>query len=135
MMTMDSVERWRTVVVAVNKHVSLTLGELVDGWQQHVQRFVAELDTDPHDRTTWGVHDYIGALHLRDAVERGLALLQDGEQADAIRHVTPVDRKLEEQTEPDEAALLGVFPSDSSGGSWWWHRVPTRGPIRTELGR
>lgn len=131
---MNSEKQWRAVVIALNPHVSLTMGELLDGWRAHVRRFVAELDAAPADRATWGAHDYIGALHIREALERGLALLQDQDREDAKRQVADTDRDLEAQTEPDPSGLLNGFLSpESTSDSWWWHRVPSRGPVRDEL--
>lgn len=133
-MTMDSEKRWQALEVALNPHVSLTIGELIDGWRAHVRRFVAELDAAPANRAAWGAHDYIGALHIREALERGLALLQDEDRDDAMRQVAEADRKLRAHTEPDRSGLLDGFLSpEPTRDSWWWHRVPSRGPVRYEL--
>lgn len=133
-MKMDTERRWRSIEVALNPKVSLTIGELFDGWRAHVHRFVAELDAVPADRAVWGAHDYIGALHIREALERGMALLQDDDRNDAMHQVSETDREFAAQTEPDRSRLVNGFLSpESTGDSWWWHRVPSRGPVRYEL--
>ena len=125
---------WPALVVALNAHVSLTMRELVEGWQAHVRRFLVEFDSDPGDRDVWGVHDYIGALHLRDALERGLDLLGGIERDDAALQVGDTDRQLKAKTEPDHDGLIYRHVSPAEGGDgWWWRRIPVAGPVRDEL--
>lgn len=125
---------WRTIEVPLNLHVSLTLGELVDGWLVQVRRFTIEMDSYPDDRRVWAAHDFIGALHLRDALERGLDLVSDHDREDVLGHLGKADRDFEAFTEPDQAELLkGVLFDEPIGECWWWKRVPTRGPVRDEL--
>lgn len=133
-MNRDPGPSWRRVVVAVNPHVSLTLGELVDGWEAHVQRLAAELGAESGDRTTWGAHDYLATLTIRESIALGLSLVQEGERTHVIGQVAVTDREFEEFTEPDRRELLRtLLPSDLRHKSWWWHRVPKGGPVRYDL--
>ena len=109
------------------------MGELVDGCR-HSSTFLAELDSAPDNRDVWGAHDYIGALHLRDALDRGLGLLSGTERDDAARRIGNADRELEAQTEPDQDGLIHGLVSNVEGGDgWWWQRIPVRGPVRDEF--
>lgn len=131
---MTSEPRWRSLEVPVNTTVSLSMGELLDGWRIQVRRFLSELDSDRDDRGVWGAHDYIGALHLRDALERGLALVGEAERDAAAVLVGKTDREFEGLTEQDRSELLDRFlVAEPSGESWWWKRVPIRGPVRVDL--
>ncbi|WP_134765113.1 hypothetical protein [Nocardioides sp. 1609] len=133
-MTMASKKQWQTVSVALNPYVSLSMGELLDGWRSHVRRLSVELDAETSDRATWGAHDYAAALHIREAFERGLALLQAQDRADAKREVADSDQYLQTRTEPDVGGLLNeLLSAEATSDSWWWHRVPKRGPVRDEL--
>lgn len=110
----------------------MSLGELADGWSAHVRRIIDEFDARQEDRTTWGAHDYVAALHLRDAIERGLQMLDESSRAAALDQVAATDQEFSDQTEDDQGTLLSAFLG-SSGDAWWWQRIPVRGPIRSEV--
>jgi hypothetical protein len=118
----------------MNLHVELALGELLDGWAAHIRRFHDESKRSCADRDTWGTHDYVAALNLRDALERGLGLLGNGDRVAALQEMTELDQHFEALTEPDASALLRAYAVDGIPDThWWWHRVPKRGPVREEL--
>ncbi|WP_148616436.1 hypothetical protein [Nocardioides rubriscoriae] len=128
-------DEWRAAVVALNPDVSLSMGELVAGWDSHIRRIIAELDAKQNDQTVWGIYDFIAALHLRDAVERGLKALHGSPFAAAFAEVAALDQRFVDHTERDHHALLHAFlaAEQPRSDAWWWHRVPTRGPIRFDL--
>ena len=130
---MDS-QAWRNTRVYLNAHVQRSMGELVDGWVAHVERIVAELGADGGDRTVWGVCDYVAALHLRDAVERGLQALGRAPLA-VVSEVAAIDRLFIDNTEEDRNALLASYMvvERTSSNGWWWRRVPSTGPIAFDL--
>lgn len=112
--------------------------ELVEAWQQHVDKIDAERDLSGTDPSVWGAHDLPAALYLRDRVQRALEdsnlAVQDRNQLSA--EVSRVDQRFQTATVEDTDHLLGrLLSEDVSGRSWWWHRVPTSGPIVEELRR
>jgi len=111
-----------------------TLAELVDGWVQHVDRLHGERHSATEHPHVWGAHDYLAALHLRTMVASGL-----GQQGTAVREVadtlmTKADDKFLSFTEPDPEHVVERFANQRHDDSeWWWHRIPTSGPVRVEL--
>lgn len=131
---MDKNQNWRDAVVFLDGGATLSLGELVEGWCAHVRRLIAELDAGPEDLWVWGIHDYVAALILREAVERGLKLLAEPARAAVGAEVSLADETFETYTELDQESLLQhVLPPGQEHDSWWWGRIPVRGPARTEL--
>ena len=53
--------------LAVNYGRRLTVGQLVDGWAKQVHRLFAEA-LPPETEQTWGIDDFVGALHWRSIV-------------------------------------------------------------------
>ena len=101
--------------------------DLVDSWARHVRRFARESSGADFD-SSWGVYDYIAALHIRDAVARGL-----GDQPDLPPPVAAADELLRRFTEPDHDRLLQRAEPDAPRDPWWWQRVPSAGPVATDL--
>lgn len=125
---------WQGEAVPLNEEISYTLGELIDGWRVHVHRLVAEIDFSA-DRGTWGAHDYIAALHIRDAAERGITALPDEIRTEPMNQLLAIDSNFAEHTEPDDIGQLGTFMSpESINDGWWWRRLPPAGPVRREIG-
>lgn len=99
--------------------------ELVDSWCRHVLRLAREADAEDAD-LAWGVHDYVAALCIRDAVDEGL-----GGQGAVPATIEIADELFLRFTRPDDQDRLRLVepPRDQ----WWWHRVPTTGPVAAEL--
>jgi hypothetical protein len=98
---------------------------LVDSWARHVLRLANE-SKEPESVDTWIAHDYLAALYIRDAVERGLL----GETNPAVQ-VT--DALLLTFTQTDEFGLLKLLDDEVPRDPWWWRQVPSAGPIADEL--
>jgi hypothetical protein len=115
--------------------------ELLDplvGWQYHVERFARELDTpESADDLVWNGDDWVGALVMRDAVEKALGQLSTASRHKVDAWLAGVDDSFRQMTEPlaDPDSLRrhsvkeGVRPSDG----WWWTRTPLRGPVKRDL--
>lgn len=114
----------------------LAMGQVADGWRQHVERFQDELPKTLDDRTVWGAHDWAAALYLRDALSRAQGELRATERDLAEQAIAEADEQYREMSELDDDGLLFRFlmelkPADPRG--WWWRMIPKRGPVREEL--
>jgi hypothetical protein len=135
MLTADERGRLEAVVVDLGHDHRRSLAVLVRGWAEHVDRLVAERDLDPDDGSRWTPHDLVAALYLRDFVERGLRDLPEDLAALGRRVVNPIDAAFDGFTAPDPEGLLRPWLSDDEplGDGWWWHRVPSSGPVAHDL--
>lgn len=107
-----------------------TLGDRIENWGAHVLRICREADlVDLHD--PWGVHDFVAALYIRDAVERGLSSVSWEGEPPAL--VGAVDDLLRSASEPVPEGSLSIVHPDVPRMPWWWQLQPRRGPIREEL--
>jgi hypothetical protein len=127
-------ERLEAVVVDMGYGNTRPMSALVQGWADHVDRFIAERDLDPDDRDRWTPDDFVAALYIRGFVEKGLRALPDDLAAVARRAIEPVDAAFTEFTAPDADGLLGRWlPPEEHGEGWWWGRVPVAGPVAHDL--
>lgn len=122
--------------VRVSRDRTLTMQDLVDGWQRHVTRLMEEMRVLVGEET-WGAHDYFAALSLRDHIESGRSGLSNEEDALIHASVAGSDELLRSITEEDLDGLLIRYgePEVSLSTRWWWNRVPTEGLVREELER
>lgn len=109
-----------------------TLRQLVRDWHMEVARII-----DAQSRTdagAWNADDFVGALHARDRIERGI-LDKPADVRDAVSLETRVvDTAFEAVTVEDGTSIVlrfGGLPGEAR--NWWWHRLPARGSIREEL--
>jgi hypothetical protein len=114
-----------------------SLEQLVDGWNRHVERLVAEgtrhMSEDSPETVLWGVHDYAAALHLRDLVE-GASHNPSTMQTELAERLRSADAKFISFTKKDLAGWLPrAIPEAGSRPEWWWRRIPKRGPVVDEL--
>lgn len=106
--------------------------DLALGWAQHVVRLKGEAVGATPSELAWNAWDYVAALVLRELCETHL--LKSGRAgADARRIVAATDELLRSFTEDDPRGAVRRFADDDAGAGWWWSRIPTSGPIRTEL--
>ncbi|WP_439902365.1 hypothetical protein [Microbacterium azadirachtae] len=116
---------------------SVAMGQLVRGWRQHVERFERELPKTLEDHTVWVTHDWVAALHIRDALFRAESELLTKEERDhAEKVIAEIDDIFREISEPDVRGLLSRFLMDMhprGTREWWWGMIPKRGPVREEL--
>lgn len=116
-----------------------SLEDLVDGWDRHVRRLVAEgplrMSDDSPERVLWGVHDYAAALHLRDFVD--IASQKTGEVPGGLgNRLAAADNNFRTFTRKDLAGWLPrAIPEAASRSGWWWRRIPNHGPVADELRR
>jgi hypothetical protein len=129
---MSQIDHLRQRVVALPHGRTKELGELIDGWTQQVERLASEaLDRDTK-ADAWGVHDYIGALHLRDLVANVVAKFESDEAVAVETALRAADSNLRSFTEPDAGGLIVTVAAGDHGSGWWWKRIPVRGPVRRE---
>jgi hypothetical protein len=127
-------ERLAAVVVDIGNGHERPLSDLIQGWADHVDRFIAERDVDPDDRRRWTPDDFVAALFIRDFVEGGLRGLPRDLVAATQRVIDRVDAAFSEFTAPDSEGLLGRWlPVEEFGEGWWWGRVPMAGPVARDL--
>lgn len=113
---------------------SLTMQELIHGWERHVSRLAAEMPGPTTDES-WGAHDYFAALNLRDLIESARSELDDDQDLLVDFRVTIADEALRAMTDEDHEGLVTRFGQRDprSVSRWWWHRVPRKGLVRAEL--
>ena len=111
---------------------TVVLSDMVDAWAVHVVRLFRELDTSVAETpSAWGAHDLVAALYARDRVKAGLDTCPGVDGTLAVVEAT--DELFRCFTVEDERDLLGLVGYDIPRAPWWWRRVPTRGPVATEL--
>jgi hypothetical protein len=111
-----------------------TLAELVDGWVQHVDRLHREQRATARDPYAWGAHDYLAALHLRTMVASAVGHHGTAIREAADRLLAATDEEFMSFTEPDPVHVVESFAGQRCNDSeWWWHRIPSSGPVRSEL--
>lgn len=135
-LTAGELSALRAVVVEVGPDRQIDISSALESWRLHVEKMVGDLDLPDTDRAVWGAHDLLAALSMRNFVQRGLDMMDDGLAAKVKPLLLKLDEKFVSFTEEDEMALIGKvddLPSDSD--YWWWRRIPVRGPIRRELDR
>ncbi|HTU87279.1 MAG TPA: hypothetical protein VMF57_16990 [Solirubrobacteraceae bacterium] len=101
--------------------------DLADSWAGHVLRFIRE-GSSTDVEACWGAHDYVPALIIRDALQRGLP---DPTSPPAFIDIT--DQMFRSFTQPDEHADLRLVDHDHPHDEWWCRRIPKAGPIAAEL--
>ena len=114
---------------------SASLRSVVDSWTQHVTRLYAERHNDlARNPSSWGAHDYLAALYIRDRVAIGLAQAPLEVANIAQARVTSADRLFLSYAEPDTTDILSRFERvEHDDSAWWWKRIPATGPAREEL--
>ena len=109
------------------------LVDLIDDWAGRVLKlFYDSRETDRDVFHEWGADDLVGALYLRDAVDRGLATLRARHLSGDIAAVRAIDELFRSMTIEDDRGLTVVEP-DAPLSPWWWKRVPSRGPVVVEI--
>ena len=117
-----------SVVEAEGRRTSLA--DLASGWAAHVNRFELESGLSWDDAAAWTEHDFVGALHLRDRLARALDQAPTAERQLAEGVLVGVDSRFKGFTGPDSRRLLArVLPGEELGTSWWWQRIPLKGPV------
>ncbi|SDJ32119.1 hypothetical protein SAMN05444157_2813 [Frankineae bacterium MT45] len=119
------------VVVRLSATREITLAQLLEAWQAHVERIHIELDFNRD--VAWTAHDLVAALLLRDRIEDVLARQPAGVRAEAAEVLTGPDTMFSDMTVEDSDGLVRRFAENEEAEAWWWSRVPRRGPIRADL--
>lgn len=97
---------------------------IVSSWERAVREVEVGYST--------GIDEYIFDLSAtRDCLERCLNELDDAENARLRRLVEQIDARFKAATIDDTRGSLSRF--FKIGAGWWWHRIPTRGSLRTYL--
>jgi hypothetical protein len=105
--------------------------DIVDSWARHVLRLAVEAAAPPDPTAnTWGAHDYIAALHIRDRLEHALSTTQPVVE---LACVAATDELFRRFTVIDESGKLRGCGVDVPLEPWWWQRVPAEGPVAEDL--
>jgi len=105
--------------------------DLVDAWASHVLRLFRESQPSFAGEDAWGVHDFIAALYIRDRIDRGLDAFASDDGAPPTLIVS--DELFRSFTTEDSREKLQAVVRDAPREPWWWRRLPTTGPVVTEL--
>lgn len=128
------VTRINGVVVPASPDRSLGLADLVGAWREHLLKFESDLLVAADDRSTWGAHDYVAALVIRDLIAQGVALVSLDLRSRIERAVAELDQRFTNFSEPDpEGYTERIDGRSKPDRGWWWHRIPKNGPVREEI--
>jgi hypothetical protein len=123
--------RSRTVEASHGKTISL--GELIDGWEAHIARLHRESNVPASEPTFWGFHDYVAALYLRDLLELAVKRLSADDAMVVNGLLTPTDQLLRSFTEVDPERRVLRILGESGSHAWWWELLPKSGPVLSEV--
>jgi hypothetical protein len=113
---------------------SLNVIELATAWALHVRKIDADRTMPPDDAHTWGPHDLVAALYIRDFLADCLSRLPERLNEKASVAIRPYDEGFLAVTQPDDDQVVArVAEVDVAGKPWWWHRIPDSGPMLDEL--
>lgn len=113
---------------------SLSVIELTAAWAAHVRMIGADRTMPPDDPRTWGPHDLVAALHLRDFLSHCAEQLPRELKDKVNAVIVPFDEMFQEITQPDDSHLVALVENESVADKpWWWHRIPDSGPMLDEL--
>jgi hypothetical protein len=108
--------------------------ELVAAWALHVRKIDADRTRPPDDPRTWGPHDLVAALYIRDFLADCLSRLPAALSDKVIAAVHPHDELFQAVTQDDYGQFVArVADLDVTGRPWWWHLIPDSGPMLDEL--
>jgi hypothetical protein len=114
-----------------------SLYQVIEWWAYEVltYREIALGENGHNPRNRW-VDDFVGTLHIRQAIGDALRL-PDGSQRPHPASLRAVDDLHIASTEPDERGFLKLrepyyldYTKDPT--SWWWGRFPAAGAIYEE---
>lgn len=122
------------ITIRVSECTTLSLRELIEGWSYHVHRLRDEA-AGPIDRSTWGMHDYLASLNLRDFIAKSADHTSSADRAVVEQLVIAIDREFESSTGNDDLGVVmkAGSPSEASSRNWWWRRIPRQGLARTDF--
>ncbi|HEX4056806.1 MAG TPA: hypothetical protein VHX87_00650 [Galbitalea sp.] len=109
----------------------VTLDELVEGWASRVLKVRADMNERDSSGSAWGIDDLVGSYYLRQALQDGIAASPG---VAVPRTLEAIDRLLESFTRDESLTPIRKIDAGIPDG-WWWHRIPTRGPVRDEFDR
>jgi hypothetical protein len=115
-------------VVELNGPRDKPAASWLDGWRQQVGRFRDESMVPRHKWTdlTLHRHDWVGALSLRDIVQRAVDEHRGSLPEQATAWLELVDNFMRSFTEEVD----GWAPVEDRSEGWWWSRLPVDGPVR-----
>lgn len=112
----------------------LSVIELATAWALHVRKIDADRTMPPDDPGTWGPHDLVAALYIRDFLADCVSRLSAELRDKVITAIRPYDEMFREVTQPDGEHLVARAAALSlEDRSWWWYRIPDSGPMLDEL--
>lgn len=123
-----------TIYVSLSDDTSSSLIDLIESWSGRVLRLYRERNTSYEELpTAWGVHDLIGAMHLRSFVQDGLDEANVRRGASSTPSVLEVADELFCSFTTDRHEALIEHDTDLPANPWWWRRAPSTGPVAEDL--
>lgn len=108
--------------------------ELIEAWRAHVDKIDTDRTLSTDDHSAWVAHDLVAALSMRDFVDDARHALPPELRAKIDQHLTDIDDHWHSITEHDPHGKAGTIAElDTSTRGWWWHRIPTHGPMRDDI--
>ncbi len=109
--------------------------EAILAWSQHVKRLVED-SRGYARRDSWGAHDFVAALFLRDLVASMVGTASGGQRDEMSARVRVADAEFLSFTEMDDTRMVQRFADETiEHREWWWNGRPSAGSIRLELDR
>jgi hypothetical protein len=112
----------------------LSLKQLIDHWNSHVDRLAKDVSENVDDDHAWGAEDFLAALYVRQRLAGGSSSASPEVRELLTEKSSASDDLFREITEPDgDCAVLRFAGEPTHPGEWWWSRIPKRGLPRREL--
>ncbi|QBI53992.1 hypothetical protein EKD16_11035 [Streptomonospora litoralis] len=133
-MTPEELSRLESAKTHLSDRQSLNLKDLVIGWASHVVELRKHTETGSGDLPYWGAHDLVAAVSLRTFTETAYTEIDDELRTKFDPILTEVDNEFLSFTEHDDFGCVEAVDGMSKPDrGWWWHRIPTHGPIREDI--
>ncbi|WP_146244050.1 hypothetical protein [Curtobacterium sp. MCBD17_013] len=100
------------------------LSTLIEDWAARVLKFADDSRTETV--RPWTLDDYLGALHLRDVIDRELVGSASGTALPPTLRLA--DWVLSDISETVEPLVLEADVGEAAT-RWWWSRIPAAGPV------
>jgi hypothetical protein len=102
--------------------------EVVEAWRSSVDGITSGAGEDYYD-------DYAIYLRWRDIIADMIAAVPQSDATTISRIVDPIDADFVAKTIDDAGKAMSRYhPGAVASGTWYWQRVPFRGPIARSVG-
>lgn len=108
--------------------------DAINDWADRVLKLLFDSrERDPRpDAFVWNLYDLVASLIRRDAIERAISSrLGTGSRISLLAAADELFSSFTRAINIDVAALTEEDPQPHDE-NWWWHRIPTEGPLAAE---